>query len=82
MRKMALGKTGLMVSEFGVGGIPLTRLEPDAGAELVRYCFEQGLNFFDSSPKYEDSELKMGRGLRGGAGRGGPGHQDHGALGR
>lgn len=65
MRKIRLGKTELLVSAIGFGGIPVTRLTPEEGAKLVRYCFDQGITFFDTAPLYGDSEIKVGAGLKG-----------------
>jgi len=65
MKKIRLGQTGLMVSELGFGGIPITRLELNEAADLVRHCFDQGVNFFDTAHAYRDSEAKIGAGLAG-----------------
>ena len=45
MRKIELGKTGLMVSEVGFGGIPIQRLNEDRAVEVVRRCLELGKRF-------------------------------------
>ena len=63
MRKIKLGRTGMMVNELGVGGIPLTRVEPHQALELVRHCFEQGIDFYDTANMYGDSEEKLGKAL-------------------
>jgi len=60
-----LGRTGLAVSRVGLGGIPIMRLDFQAGVEVVRYCFEEGITFFDTANKYGDSELKIGQALAG-----------------
>jgi predicted aldo/keto reductase-like oxidoreductase len=65
MRKRQLGKTGLMVSEIGFGGIPITRLSVEEAARLVKYGHDQGINFFDTANLYGDSEEKMGVALKG-----------------
>ena len=65
MKKKRLGKTGLMVSELGFGGIPIMQLETDDAAEMVRYCFDRGVNFFDTANMYLDSEGKIGQALEG-----------------
>ncbi|MFC1823032.1 aldo/keto reductase [Thermodesulfobacteriota bacterium] len=64
MRKIRLGKTELQVSELGFGGIPITRLDLKDAVRLARYCFEQGINFFDTANIYGDSELKLGTALQ------------------
>lgn len=60
MRSTRLGKTGLMVSELGFGGIPIIRLGFDEAVEVVRHCFEHGITFFDTANVYGDSEKKIG----------------------
>jgi predicted aldo/keto reductase-like oxidoreductase len=65
MKKKRLGRTGLMVSELGLGGIPFTRLDLDGAVSLIKHCFEQGVTFFDTAPVYGDSELKIGTALQG-----------------
>ena len=64
MKKIRFGKTDLRVSELGFGGIPITRLELNEAAQLARYCFEQGINFFDTANIYGDSEVKLGTALQ------------------
>ena len=63
MKKIRLGKTGLMVSELGFGGIPIMQLEANDASEMVRYCFDRGVNFFDTANMYMDSEGKIGQAL-------------------
>jgi predicted aldo/keto reductase-like oxidoreductase len=65
MERVRLGRTEFLVSTIGFGGIPITRLQADEGARLVRHCFERGINFFDTAPLYGDSEVKVGAGLQG-----------------
>ena len=66
-----LGRTGLRVSlaSFGTGGPSnlgqhrgMTASEQDA---LVRRCLDLGINLFDTSKNYGDSEQILGRALRG-----------------
>ena len=61
MRHRTLGRTGLSVSEVGVGGYPLK--DPD----LIRYALDQGINYIDTSHCYRGgrSEESIGRGLKG-----------------
>lgn len=65
MEKIRLGRTGLLVSAIGFGGIPITRLPLDEGANLVKHCFNRGIDFFDTAPLYGDSEIKVGAGVEG-----------------
>jgi Tfp pilus assembly protein PilO len=45
MKKVRLGKTGLMVSEVGFGGIPIVALGMEEAMAVVRHCFELGITF-------------------------------------
>ncbi|TET82927.1 MAG: aldo/keto reductase, partial [Desulfobacteraceae bacterium] len=64
MKSVRLGKTGLLVSEVGCGGIPIIPLSFDQGVSVVRHCFEQGITFFDTANMYGDSEKKIGYALK------------------
>jgi len=65
MRQATLGDTGLTVSEFGFGGIPLTRVPEDEAVSIIHRALELGVSLFDTARLYGDSEAKMGRGLQG-----------------
>lgn len=65
MRSVQLGATGLTVSEFGFGGIPIIRLDTASAQKLVRYAVDKGITLFDTANKYVDSEDKMGQALQG-----------------
>jgi len=65
MKQYRLGKTELMVSEVGFGGIPIIPLSMEDGAGVVRHCYERGITFFDTANAYSDSEKKVGLGLAG-----------------
>jgi predicted aldo/keto reductase-like oxidoreductase len=60
-----LGKTGLMVSEVGFGGIPVQRVDFGEAEKIIRRCLEHGINFFDTARGYTDSEEKLGQALAG-----------------
>lgn len=63
MRKIRLGRTGFLVSALGFGGIPITRADFNEAVRLVKYCFDQGITFFDTAYLYGDSEPKIGSAL-------------------
>ena len=67
--KARIGRTDLMVSQLGFGGVPLGGLykdmpEDEAGA-TVRRALELGIQYFDTAPIYGfgKSEIRLGREL-------------------
>lgn len=65
MRQTKLGKTGLMVSRIGFGGIPIQRLDDDEAVEVVRGCLDLGVRFIDTANGYTTSEERIGRAIAG-----------------
>jgi predicted aldo/keto reductase-like oxidoreductase len=59
--KRKLGKTDLWVNPIGFGGIPIQRLSETEADAVLNTALDAGINFFDSSRIYTDSESKMGR---------------------
>ena len=60
-----LGKTGLSVSEVGIGGIPIQRADVDAAKRLMAAAADMGVNFLDSARAYSVSEEYLGEALEG-----------------
>ncbi len=65
MKKIRLGRTGMMVSQIGLGGAPLQRPSNDEAIRLINKCLELGINFIDTAAEYSDSETKIGKALEG-----------------
>ena len=65
MQKIRLGRTGLMVSRVGIGGIPLTRLTVDEVVTLVNRALDLGVNFIDTANGYSTSEERIGLAIEG-----------------
>lgn len=71
MERRRLGKTNLQVSILGIGTGGPSRFGQGSGVAesevraMVRRGLELGINFFDSSPGYGDSEARLGRALQG-----------------
>ena len=65
MEKVRLGKTGLMVSRVGMGGIPLIRPPFNKAVKVIKRALDLGINLIDTSPGYDDSELRIGRAIAG-----------------
>lgn len=66
MPKRRLGKTGYDVSLFALGG--QGSLESQGNEknciEIIQRAYELGVNYFDTSPIYDDSELYYGKALK------------------
>ena len=65
MEKIRLGKTDLMVTRLGFGGIPIQRCTDDEAVALVRWCLDLGVNFIDTANAYTTSEERIGRAIAG-----------------
>lgn len=65
MTKKRLGKTNLMVTLTGMGGIPIMRLRRKEAVEVVKKVLDLGVNFIDTATGYGDSEEKIGKALKG-----------------
>lgn len=64
LRKRRLGRTRMMVSEIGFGGIPIQRISESRAVRLVSRSIDMGVNFIDTARNYTDSEEKIGRAIR------------------
>ena len=62
MRYRRLGRTGLMVSEVGLGGYGLGRASEEEARAAISLALEEGVNFIDTAPGYLDglSESRIG----------------------
>jgi predicted aldo/keto reductase-like oxidoreductase len=65
MRKVRLGRTGLSVSQFGFGGIPIQRLAEDEAVAVVKRCLDLGVTFLDTANGYTTSEERIGKAISG-----------------
>jgi len=65
VRKIRLGKTGLLVSELGFGGIPIQRLGEEEAVRVVQRCLDLGLTFLDTASSYTTSEERIGKAIAG-----------------
>ena len=64
-----LGKTALKLPILGYGGAALPKawlnpLTTEQRVELVRYAYDQGVRYFDTSPVYMESEAILGAALK------------------
>ena len=63
MEKRRLGRTGLMVSPLGYGGIKLGYMDQDTADEALNRCLDLGINLVDTARGYGDSEKKIARAI-------------------
>lgn len=63
MLKTRLGKSGLIVSRVGMGGIPLQRPPEAEAIRLVQSVLDLGVNWIDTSIGYGDSEIRIGKAI-------------------
>ena len=60
-----LGKTGLMVTALGFGGIPIQMASEEDAVATVRRAYDLGVRFFDTARGYTNSEERIGKALDG-----------------
>lgn len=67
MQTRTLGKTGLEVSELGMGGLFVASFAAakEEARRAVRRALELGVNYVDTAPGYHDSEAVLGYALEG-----------------
>lgn len=65
MKKIRLGKTGLMVTQLGFGGIPIQRLTENGAVDVVKKCVDLGITYLDTANSYTTSEEQIGKAIAG-----------------
>ncbi|MCJ7605169.1 MAG: aldo/keto reductase, partial [Dehalococcoidales bacterium] len=65
MDKIRLGKTGLMATRIGFGGIPIQRLTEPEAVRVVERVIDLGLNYIDTANGYSVSEERVGKAVKG-----------------
>ena len=67
MKKVRLGKTSLMVSRVGMGGIPITRPQENDAIKVIQRALDLGVNFIDTASGYGlgSSEKRIGKAVTG-----------------
>ena len=63
MEKIRLGKTNMLVSRLGFGGIPIQRLNEDEAVTVVKKCLGLGITFLDTANAYTTSEERIGKAI-------------------
>jgi len=65
MKKIRLGKTEMMATKLGFGGIPIQRVSEDEAIAVVKRCLDLGINFIDTANLYSNSEERIGKAISG-----------------
>ena len=65
MKYRRLGRTNIEVSPIAFGGIPIQRIDEESAIKVIRRAIELGINLIDTARGYTDSEIKIGKALRG-----------------
>jgi predicted aldo/keto reductase-like oxidoreductase len=63
MKYRKLGRTGLMVSCIGFGGIPLAGLNEEEASRVLNTTLDAGINFIDTARGYRQSEALIGKSI-------------------
>ena len=63
MEKIRLGRTNLMVSRIGFGGIPIQRLNDNDAVAVVKKCLDLGITYIDTANAYTTSERRIGKAI-------------------
>lgn len=62
LNRRTLGRTGLMVTELGLGAMDTPQVKE--GSETLHVALDLGINFIDTARDYQDSEFLIGEVLR------------------
>jgi len=65
MEKIRLGRTEMMVTKLGFGGIPIQRVSEEEAIAVVHKCLELGINYLDTANGYTTSEERIGKAIKG-----------------
>jgi uncharacterized protein len=64
MEKVRLGRTNLIVTKLGWGGIPIQRVGEREGVSVIRAVIEMGVDLLDTARAYTNSEHRIGLALQ------------------
>ncbi len=64
MEKVRLGRTNLIVTKLGWGGIPIQRVGEREGVSVIRSVVEMGVDLLDTARGYTNSEQRIGLALQ------------------
>ena len=64
MEKVRLGRTNLLVTKLGWGGIPIQRVGDREAVSVIRAVIEMGVDLLDTARAYTNSEHRIGLALQ------------------
>jgi len=64
VKKVRLGRTNLIVTQLGWGGIPIQRTGESEAVSVIRTVVEMGVDLLDTARAYTDSEYRIGLALQ------------------
>ena len=64
MEKVRLGRTNLIVTKLGWGGIPIQRVGEREAVSVIRAVIEMGVDLLDTARAYTNSEPRIGLALQ------------------
>lgn len=64
MTKVRLGRTSLIVTQLGWGGIPIQRIGEQEAVSVIRAVVEMGVDLLDTARGYTNSEHRIGLALQ------------------
>ncbi len=64
MEKVRLGRTNLMVTRLGWGGIPIQRADEREAVSVIRAVVDMGVDLLDTARGYSNSEHRIGLALQ------------------
>jgi aryl-alcohol dehydrogenase-like predicted oxidoreductase len=65
MKSVRLGKTNLLVSRVGIGGIAILRPPLEQAIKVIQRALDLGINFIDTAIGYGESEARIGKAIFG-----------------
>ena len=65
MKSVRLGKTNLLVSRVGIGGIAIQRPPLEQAIKVIQRALDLGINFIDTAIGYGESEARIGKAIFG-----------------
>lgn len=65
MQYRAIPASGVKLSSIGLGGMHISKVSDEQAVATVRRAVELGVNYLETAPGYGDSEVKIGKAIKG-----------------